>query len=372
MQSHLGGRGSGWQWLTAAVLAAALLAGCGDWPIPTATPSLTPAGASVMVLSAISVLDPTTAMPMSTDTATATMTLTLTPSVTSSATASPAPTDTPTVEPTSTLLPATEAPTLTLTPTPMPTPTATVSPTLEPTPDGTTRTLIVPILMYHYISVPPADAGPVRRDLSVTPENLRAHLEMLRAEGYEPISLEQLVLALQVGQPLPVRPVIITFDDGYRDNYTEAFRILREEGMTGTFFLVTKTLDEERPEYLSWDMVIEMHEAGMEIGSHSYEHVDLAGRSEEYLVYQLLGSREAIEQRIGEPVRFFSYPSGNYDALTMRMLRETQYWAAVSVAQGATQRSDALYELERIRVRGSYDAAKLSRVIAETCASAGP
>lgn len=366
--------------MAAALLAAAFLAGCGDWPIPTATPSATPTRALVAVLPAISVLDPTTAIP--TETATATMTQTLTPSVTASATASPVPTDTPTAEPTNTLLPPTEMPTatpmptLTATPTLLPTPTPTATPTAlptpEPTPDGTTRTLIVPILMYHYISVPPADAGRVRRDLSVTPENLRAHLQMLRAEGYESISLEQLVLALQVGQPLPSRPVIITFDDGYRDNYTEAFRILREEGMTGTFFVITKMLDQERPEYLSWDMVIEMHQAGMEIGSHSYEHVDLAGRSEDYLVYQLLGSREAIEERIGEPVRFFSYPSGNYDALTMRMLHETQYWAAVSVTQGATQRSDALYELERIRVRGADDAARLSRVIADMCASVGP
>jgi len=174
-----------------------------------------------------------------------------------------------------------------------------------------------------------------------------------------------LLLALQTGYELPPRPIVITFDDGYRDAYTQAFPILKEEGMRATFFVVTRTLDDRRPEYLTWGMVIEMHRANMEFGSHSYEHVDLAGQSDAYLVYQLLGSREALEARLNEPVRFFCYPAGSYDARTIQVLHDAHYWGAVTVNYGATQRSEAPFELERIRVRGSYDAAQLLSAIEE-------
>jgi len=336
----------GWRRFGLLALAVMLLAGC--W-VKELRSTPTP----------YSVLDPTTALP----TATASATMTYTPSPTATRTSTP--TATPTVTPTFTLTPepptATPVPTAPPTETPLPTPTAT--PVIEPTPDGIARVLQVPILMYHYISEAPAESGRVRRDLSVPPDRFREHLRMLHEAGYETVSLRQLVLALQVGQPLPPNPIIITFDDGYRDNYTNAFPILKDEGMRGSFFVITGALDQDQPEYLSWDMVVEMHAAGMEIGSHSYAHVDLAGQSDDYLIFQLLGSREAIEARINEPVRVFCYPSGSYDDHTIDVLKRTNYWAAVTVGYGVEQRSDSLYELQRIRVRGTDSAADLLRRI---------
>ncbi len=329
------------------LLAVIITSGCGADLPPTPTP--------------ISLLDPPTVAPSATPSPTATLTPT--------ATATPMPT--PTATPIEVSLPvvvvAPSGSSATATPTPAPIPTATPVPL--PTPDGTVRTLQVPILMYHYVSEPPAGAGAVRRDLSVTPERFREHLQMLRARGYETISLRQLTLALQTGAPLPARPIILTFDDGYRDNYLHAFRILKEEGMTGTFFAVTRMLDDERSGYLTWGMLVEMHTAGMEIGSHSYEHVNLARQSDAYLIYQVLGSREAIEARTGEPVRFFCYPAGAYDEHTVDILQQAHYWGAVSLDYGVEQRSDELFELRRLRVRGSYDAQRLAMLIDSAYAS---
>lgn len=259
------------------------------------------------------------------------------------ATPSPTPSDTPVTEVEVTL------PTVTPSRTPSPTP----SPTPEPTPVEGGTSLRVPILMYHYTSTPPAGADAIRMDLSVTPSLFEAHLAYLRFAGYKTITLEQLVYALSQQGSLPEKPVVLTFDDGYRDNYEYAFPLLRKYGYTGTFFLVTQPIDQNHESYLTWDMVIEMHQAGMEFGSHSYRHSDLTGRDLDFLVYEILGSKEAIEARIGQPVRFFSYPAGRYDETTIRVVASAHFWGAVTTRWGVDQSFDERFELVRLRVRGT-------------------
>ena len=249
-------------------------------------------------------------------------------------------------------------PSATLTPSPAATPTLTPTPTFTPTPlptpDGVVRTARVPILMYHYISVPPAGAGIYRRDLSVTPANLEAQLAWLRSNGYESITLTDLVYHLTLGWPLPEKPVILTFDDGYRDNYTYAFPLLKRYGYVGTFFLITCLIDNGDPAYLSWDMVREMHQAGMDFQPHGCRHYDLRGKDVDFLVYEIVGAKEAVEARTGETARFFSYPAGGYDRQTVAVLRSAYFWGAVVTQQGATHTSNDLFELTRVRIRGRH------------------
>ena len=225
------------------------------------------------------------------------------------------------------------------------------------------RTAHVPILMYHYISVPPADADIYRLDLSVTPDDFETQLAWLRSEGYQGITLTQLVYHLALGWPLPEKPVILTFDDGYRDNYINAFPLLVEYGYAGTFFLHTKPIDEDDPAYLTWGMVGRMHRAGMDMQAHGYRPRDLSGKSVDYLVYEIVGAKEAIEARTGEPVRCFSYPSGQYDQQTIAVLQSADFWAAVTTAQGATHSSTNLFELERVRMRGSHSLGDFEEVV---------
>ncbi len=249
------------------------------------------------------------------------------------------------------------------TPSPTPTPTPTPTPLPEPTPDGVSRTVRVPILMYHYISQPPEDADIYRQDLSVAPELFAQHLDRILAEGYTPITLYDLVRYLTRGVPLPPRPVILTFDDGYRDNYTNAFPRLRERGMVATFFVVTDFIDQGRPEYLTWDMAREMLAAGMSIESHGRDHVDLRERDDDYLVWQALGSLETIQYELGVRPRFVAYPGGAYDADTIRIFHSAGYWAGLTTIQGATHSTDNLFELRRVRVRGSTTPDDLARML---------
>ena len=310
---------------------------------PTATPTLTPTA---------------TATPTLTVTPTPTSTVTLTPTSTptqtrlrcvllpqvgnsSSSTATPTPTTTPTSTPTPT---PTSTPTLTPTPTP--------TPTSMPTPDGVEREARVPILMYHYISVPPSDADDVRRDLSVTPQDFEEQLRYLKKAGYHSITLRDLIYYLAMGKRLPRKPIILTFDDGHRDNYTRAYPLLKRHGFVGTFFLITAPIDQENEEYVSWDQVKEMSTGGMEFEPHTYTHPDLRDQPVDYVVWQIMASKEAIEERTGKTSRFFSYPSGRYDQQVVDVLRSAYFWGAVTINQGDLQSSQQPFELKRIRVRG--------------------
>ncbi len=220
--------------------------------------------------------------------------------------------------------------------------------------DETRRRIRVPILMYHYISAPPPDADVYRLDLSVTPGQFAAHIAWLAQNGFTSISLDDLVGALTEGRPLPPRPVVITFDDGYLDAYTNAFPVLRQYGMTGTFFVVTEWLDTRQPGYLTWDLARQMAAAGMSIQTHTRSHKYLDdGCDYDCLVYQILGSVQTIEAEIGIRPRFFCYPGGRYDASVLPVLNQIGIVGAVTTEAGTLHVSDRPLELKRARIRGT-------------------
>lgn len=280
-------------------------------------------------------------------------TATLYPSITASMTP-----QTPTATPTRTL-----TPTRTPSPTPQPTATATATPRPQPTPDGVERTLRVPILMYHYISKPPEDADAIRLDLSLPPELFEEHLRWIKEQGYETVTLEDLILALQTGYQLPPKPIIITLDDGYRDAYTNAYPLLVKYGMKATVFVITRLLDENNINFVTWEMAQEMSAHGIEIESHSVNHYDMSTLSEESILRELRDSRLAIEKHINKDVRFICYPSGEYDEEVIALLPEAGYWAGTTTSQGIDHSSSNPWELTRVRVRGYFSAAELEAMI---------
>ncbi|HYO88591.1 MAG TPA: polysaccharide deacetylase family protein [Candidatus Limnocylindrales bacterium] len=230
--------------------------------------------------------------------------------------------------------------------------------------DGTLRRIRVPILMYHYISEPPPDADIYRIDLSVPSELFREHLTYLAAEVYHTITLEELYAALNAGAPLPSKPVVLTFDDGYEDNYTAAFPLLREFGFLGTFFVMTAGPDSINPAYMTWAQISEMSAAGMQMESHTRDHPDLRGRDNDFLVYQLLGAQESIAAHTGKTPRMFAYPAGQYDDAVLALLRSLPVEMAVTTDYGALHTTDAALELARIRMRGTTDTATLAALLA--------
>jgi peptidoglycan/xylan/chitin deacetylase (PgdA/CDA1 family) len=211
----------------------------------------------------------------------------------------------------------------------------------------------VPILMYHYVSVLPGGADRYRRDLTVSPESFRAQLQYLADGGYHPITLTDIYYHFTQGVPLPEKPVVLTFDDGYRDAYDVVFPMLLDYGFPGTFFVLATPAHYESADYLTWAQMKEMSDAGMAIEGHGRDHVDLRGRSYDYIVYQTLGIQEAIHYHTGRLPRFFCYPAGQYDASVVAVLESEGYWGAVTTQYGREHTPEGLYEMGRVRVRGS-------------------
>ncbi len=287
----------------------------------------------------------TEALARITETAIPTLPPTNTPQPTPTQTATDSPIPLP---PTATLGPMT-ATAVPLTPTPLPT--ATNTPLPLPTPHEVySWTLKVPILMYHYISIAPPDADKYRVDLSVAPDDFREQMAYLAENGYTTITFEDLSLAIADKQDLPNKPVILTIDDGYKDNYENAFPILQEYGLTATIFLATGFLDDGHSDYMTWDMVKEMAAAGIQFAPHSKTHIDLRGLSRDALIWQMLGSQETIAAHVGYTPRYFSYPSGRFDENAIAVLKELNFWGAVTTLGGKWHGFEDRYEWTRLRV----------------------
>jgi len=224
----------------------------------------------------------------------------------------------------------------------------------SPPRDDTRRRIVVPILMYHYISELPADADTYRRDLTVIPARFEEQLQYLQAQGYQSVLLADIYETLTTGKPLPEKPIVLTFDDGYKDAYTGALPLLQKYGFVGEFFLLATPAHYESPQYLTWTDVRAMADAGMSMQAHGRDHYDLTNRAYDFLVYQILGAREAVEAHSGQPVRFFCYPSGRYDDATIAVVESAGYWGAVTTAWGTELRLDNRFTWPRIRVKGAW------------------
>ena len=257
---------------------------------------------------------------------------------------------------------------------PTPEITAAAPPTLEiagaatttplPTPMGSySWTLKVPILMYHYISQPPADADVYRVDLSVTPDNFRQQLAWLRDNGYTSIDYYELSLAIVGMAELPEKPVLLTFDDGYLDNYTAAFPLLQEYGYKATFFIVTDFVDFGREGYMTWPMIEELSRAGHRIESHSRTHPDLRDKDRDGLIWEILGSQQTLAAHIGYTPRYFCYPGGDYNEATVQMLRELDFWGAATTANDTWHGFNERFEWGRLRIRNNTTLQEFANVL---------
>lgn len=236
-------------------------------------------------------------------------------------------------------------------------------PIFPPKFDGMVRTATVPILMYHYISTPPSANDKLRVGLSVPPEMFEAQIKLLVDNGFTAITLFDLYSQLATGQTLPAKPIVLTFDDGYLDDYQNAFPILKKYGLTGTFFVLTGPADVKDPAYLSWDMIQEMSRAGLDMQLHAKEHVDLRQRRYEDLIWQITGGRQSIEAHTGKPVVFMAYPSGKYDDAVLKFLANNNFWAATTTESGCTHTlSDAL-TWTRVRIAGQLKLTDFARLL---------
>lgn len=216
--------------------------------------------------------------------------------------------------------------------------------------DGTLRRIRTPILMYHYVSELPSDADSMRQSLTVSPEAFKNHLHYLATNNHATISVRSLHLALDYGLSLPENAVILTFDDGYEDHYVTVYPLLLSYEMIGTFFVITGFADQNAHNHLTWEQIVEMAHANMEIQAHTKTHPDLRARSVDFLVYEILGCIQSIGFHTGSPATYLAYPAGRYDDHVLDILPSIPVERAFTTQAGALHTTDNLYEMQRIRI----------------------
>ncbi|WP_246125195.1 polysaccharide deacetylase family protein [Exilibacterium tricleocarpae] len=211
------------------------------------------------------------------------------------------------------------------------------------------------VLQYHYVD----DTTPAIT--SVTVARFREHMAYLKDRGFQVVALGDLVARLRAGKPLPDRAVALTFDDGYRSVYTEAFPLLRRQQWPFTVFINPAAIDGGSSQFVTWDQLREMRDAGAEIANHSNSHAHLLrrGQGEGRAAWErrVRGDIEAAQVRIkaelGAAPRLFAYPYGEYDTALLNLLRELDY-AAVGQHSGALGSGADLQALPRFPFGGSY------------------
>lgn len=200
------------------------------------------------------------------------------------------------------------------------------------------------ILMYHSV------ARSKELFFSVTPEEFETQMEYLVQRGKKVVPLRSLVEKMKQNEPLRGE-IVLTFDDGYKDNYANAFPILKKLGLPATIFVTTDFIggvDGRRIPMLSEAELKEMHASGLiDIEPHSMSHPKLAKQNLEDVRKEISGSKEIIERLLGKTCSYFAYPYGSFNEETVEVVRSLEFDAAVTVIEGTVAHDDDLLLLKR-------------------------
>ena len=213
----------------------------------------------------------------------------------------------------------------------------------------------IPVLAYHRV-------GYTRDSLTVTPERLREDFRFLQQEGYCTISLEQFQNFLDDRNiDMPDKPILITFDDGYLDNFQNAYPILKSHGMVATFFIITGMLWTD--DRLNPEKIIEMAQGGMSFGSHTVSHRKLGKLTWDEIKDELINSKATLESVLGRTVNAIAYPQGSYNRNVIMIADNAGYKTGFTVEEGICLKDSPDFELRRIPIF-KYDV-DISTVIAD-------
>lgn len=228
------------------------------------------------------------------------------------------------------------------------------------------NTITVPILMYHSIS---SQATKRFRPFAVPPLLFARQMDYLYRQAYTPMSATQLVGALfaeeAARKPLPERPVVITFDDGYADFFSETLPVLNRYRFTATLYITTAFINDTgrwlrregetaRP-MLTWDQITEVNARGIEIGAHSHRHFQLDTLPLALAQAEIVQSKRILEDRLGSAVHSFAYPFGYSSPAVRRLVRGAGFTSACAVKHTLSSPGNDPFALARLMVDSDTD-----------------
>jgi len=214
----------------------------------------------------------------------------------------------------------------------------------------------LPILMYHHINVLPPKTSQVLQKLTVSPQIFEAQMRYLFEKNYQPISFKQFIDFLKIGKKIPKKSLIITFDDGWKNQYIYAFPVLKKYKFPATFFIVTKQIGGNL--FMSWTQLKTLLANGMEIGSHTVNHPNLRQLKPSQLTIEIKNSKTILEKNLNYQVEVFCYPYGVFDSKIIEMVRSSGYKAARTVIRGVDQNIKNMYTLRAIQSYNNLDQIK--------------
>ncbi len=208
---------------------------------------------------------------------------------------------------------------------------------------------VVPILTYHHVGIP---SGKWRLN-TVSSKSFEYQMNFMKRHGFQVISFDDLVEGIKKGHVFTRNTVVLQFDDGYEDNYKNAFPILKKYGFPAMEFLISDTVGVS--DFLTWDQVKEMEKYNFLAGAHTRHHAYLPKVSEIQAKDEIAGSKKVIEDHLGHSIDYFCYPSGGFTEEVKGLVKEAGYKAAVTTNRGKDRFNVDLYELKRIHMNNTDD-----------------
>ena len=205
----------------------------------------------------------------------------------------------------------------------------------------------IPILMYHSISYEKGNT------VRVPKENFRQQMKYLKDNNYTTLNLDELYIYMKTGKIISKKPIVITFDDGYIDNYTNAYPILKELKLKATVFVITDTIDTDK-NYLTSNEIKSMDANNMRIESHTASHEHLTKISYSDNIKTMTSSKAKLEKILNRKINYIAYPYGEYTENTIKATKESGYKLAFSTDYGWIDKNDNIYSLGRIFVNANF------------------
>lgn len=214
----------------------------------------------------------------------------------------------------------------------------------------------VPVLMYHSIDYEKGN------ELRVPKETFRKQMNYLKQNGYTTLTLDELYDFFINNKPVPNKSIVITFDDGYKDNFENAYPILKELGFNATIFVITSTVDNDK-NYLTSKQLKELEANGIDIESHTVNHEQLDKLTYNEQVNTLKSSKEYIEKVLGEQKKYIAYPFGKWNHDTIKAVKDAGYSMVFTTESGWANKNQGIYELHRVYVSANHDMKEFERRI---------
>ncbi|BAL80266.1 polysaccharide deacetylase family protein [Caldisericum exile] len=211
----------------------------------------------------------------------------------------------------------------------------------------------VPILMFHNVAPIPPNASELKKSLTVDPKLFESMMEYLKKNGFTPITLKELNKIWAGKMPMPLKPIVLTFDDGDKGVYEYAYPILKKYNFHFVIFLITKYTGMHTHFYMSKTEVKEMHDSGLcEIGTHTRDHVNLKKTPLITKIYEIKTCTNDVKRLFNYTPTSFCYPFGGFDRESVELLKANGYTMATTVIPGVANSKDNPLLLPRIRIDG--------------------